>query len=83
MIEDVVREFAAEMGLELSKISIEDGAPLGCLDAQVLSITKSGHTVSALIYQTDLNNVQNGIREELLELKLKSALSRLKMLLEP
>ena len=83
MIEKYVSDIAIQMGMKLSKVSLVDGRPLGCLDVYLLNISTKERIVSALIFQADLENLEKGICSDRLEVRMRSALSRLKLLLEP
>lgn len=78
----IIREYAtgiaAQMGVNLTKISVIEGPRIGCLDVHLLNLT-SGNTVSsALVYQTELSRLQNGFQCDRLETKIRAALSRMK-----
>jgi len=83
MIEKYVTDIASQMGMKLSKVSLVDGRPLGCLDVYLLNIATKERIVGALIFQADLENLEKGICSDRLEVRMRSALSRLKLLLEP
>jgi len=80
MIKKYVTDLASQMGVKLSKITLTEGMPLGCLDAHVLEIASGEHVAGVLIHQSELEDIQNSY---LLELKIKSALERLKALTAP
>jgi hypothetical protein len=82
MIEKYVSDIAIQMGMKLSKVSLVDGQPLGCLDVHLLNMSTKERIVSALIFKTDLENLENGISSDRLEVRMRAALSRLKVLLE-
>jgi hypothetical protein len=83
MIKEYVTDIANQAGMPLSKISVIEGQAIGFLDVHLLHMTTKGHTVSALVYESELNNLYNGLPCERLDIKIRSALSRLKLLLEP
>jgi hypothetical protein len=82
MIQEYVAGFANEMELDLSTISIVDGLTVGCIDVHLLHLTSHGHLVSTLVYQPELIRLLNGSPCKPLELRIRSALERLKMLQE-
>lgn len=82
MIEQFVSGIAARMGINLSKVTLVNGQPLGCLDVQLLNMSSKGHVVSALVFQADIENLKNGIDCDSLEVRMRSSLSRLQALLE-
>lgn len=82
MIKAFVADLAAQMGVNLSGISIIDGCTVGCLDSYLLNLSSDSHLVNVLIYQSELDHLQSGSNSERLEAKIRTALSRLQMLLE-
>ena len=82
MIQEYVSNLANKMGIELSQISIVDGNQLGCLDVFLLKISIKLHTVDALIYKTDIENLENGENCDRLEVRTRATLSRLQMMLD-
>lgn len=82
MIEQFVSGIAARMGINLAKVTLVDGQPLGCLDVQLLNMSSKGHVVSALVFRADIENLNNGIDCDSLEVRMRSSLSRLQTLLE-
>lgn len=83
MIDEYAADLAAQMGIKLSEISLVEGRDLGCLDVHLLNLAADGHLVSASVYQSELDTLQSGAGCERLELKIRSALLRLQMLLAP
>jgi hypothetical protein len=83
MINDFVADIANQTGIPLSMISVIEGQSIGFMDVHLLHMTTKGHTVSALVHESELENLNNGLPCERLETKIRSALSRLKLLLEP
>ena len=77
MIKEHASDIALQMGIKLSQVSIVDGHTLGCRDASLLNMTSKGHVVSALVFQSDRVGCDR------LEIRIRSALLRLQMLLEP
>lgn len=82
MIEQFVSGIAARMGIDLSRITLVDGQPLGCVDVQLLNMSSKGHVVSALVFQADIESLKSGADCASLEVRMRSSLSRLQMLLE-
>lgn len=82
MILNYADDLALQMGLKLSKASIVEGKQLGCLDCHLLHLYSDGQRVSVLIYQPELEDMQNGISSDRIYLKIRSALLRLQVLLE-
>lgn len=83
MIKEYVTDLASQMGIKLEKIVITEGRSLGSLDAHLLSLCANDKLVSEFIHQSDLDNLKNHITSDLLEIKIRSALERLKMQLVP
>jgi hypothetical protein len=83
MIEEYVTDTAMQMGIRLSQLSIVEGRRVGCLGVHLLNLACEDQIVSTLVYQTELNKLQDGTYSERLETKIRSALSQLKIMLEP
>lgn len=83
MLTEMVNDIASQVGLQLSKVSLVEGQRLGCTDTCLLNMGSKGHIVSALIYQTDIDNLKNGTDVDRLELRIRAALSRLQVMLLP
>jgi hypothetical protein len=83
MIHDFVNDIAVQMKMKLSRISVVEGHRVGCLDMHLLKLASKGQVVSALLHQTELENLREGKSCDRLELKVRSALTRLQLLLEP
>lgn len=77
MIKEYAADIAAEMGATLSKISVIEGQRIGCLDVHLLKLACDGQVASALVYQSELDTLQRGVHCDRLEVKIRSALSRL------
>jgi hypothetical protein len=82
MIKAYVADLAAQMGIRLSKVALEGGLEVACIDYR-LEITSKSHVVSTLIRQSELDSLGGGAVSGFLELKIRTALERLKMLLAP
>jgi hypothetical protein len=82
MIQDYATDLAEQMGIKLSRVSVVDGKLLGCRDSNLLQLYSGGNMESALIYQQELEDLQNGVRHPRLETRIRTALSRLKLLSE-
>lgn len=83
MIQAYAAELAAQMGIKLSHVSVIDGKRLGCRDSHLLQLYAGGRREGALIYQTELDDLQKGIRRAGFETRIRAALSRLNILLKP
>lgn len=82
MIKSFVSDIARQMGVKLSSISLTDGQSLGCLDTCLLNISAKGKTVGAMIFRSDIKKLADGAGHDLLEVRIRTTLSRLKVLLE-
>lgn len=82
MIQKYVSELADRAGMQLSRVSIVDGTLLGCRDSHLLKVHAQGQTESALVYQSELDALQNGIVRERFESRVRAALARLQLLME-
>ena len=83
MIKEYVSGLASQTGIKLYKIVVKEGAALSCLDANLLILCAKNKLVSEIIRQSDFDALQNGAGSEMLEMKVRSALNRLKIMLEP
>lgn len=83
MIRTFVTDIADQMGIKLSSISLTDGQSLGCLDTCLLDMTSNGKTVGAMIFKVDLERLKVGAGRDFLEVRIRSTLSRLKLMVEP
>ena len=83
MIQKYAADLAAQMGMKLSRVSVDEGQEVGCLDAYLLHLTSGRQLVSALVYQSDLDELKSVGNSERLDVKIRGALSRLQMLLVP
>jgi hypothetical protein len=75
-------DIADQMGIDLSKIDLVEGNKVGCLDIHLLNISTKGKLVSVLAYQADVDNLLNGKPNDRFEMKIRTALSRLKIMLD-
>jgi len=82
MIREYAAELATQSGIELSRVSVIEGRRVGCLDVHLLHLVAHDHLVSALVYQSELDELQQSSCCDRLEVKIRTALSRLQMLLE-
>ena len=60
MIQEYAADLAAQMGIKLSRVSVVDGKLLGCRDSNLLQLYSGDNMESALIYQQELGDLQNG-----------------------
>jgi len=79
MIKEYATSLAEQMGIQLSRVSVIDGKLLGCRDSHLLQLYSDDQMESALVYQREIEALQEGISRERLELRIRTALSRLQM----
>jgi hypothetical protein len=77
MIKEYVSDIANQTGIKLSRLSLIDGSRLGCLGVHLLAMSTKEQRVDALVYQTDLDNLEKGSNCDALEVRIRNALSRL------
>lgn len=80
MIREYAADLAAQMGMQLSDISVVDGEQAGCIGVHLLLLSINDNMVSSLVYQTDIAALQDGSEFDRLETRIRSALSRLQMM---
>lgn len=78
MIEEFVSDVAARMGIALPEISVINGRDTGSFRVYILNIGTADKQISALVHQSELNELQDGFNCERLEQKIRSVLTRLK-----
>lgn len=83
MINKFAHDVALQMGLKLSDIQLIKGDRISCEEAHLIHMHSNGHMVSAIVYVTEYDEVMSGQVCDALELRIMSAMSRLKMMLEP
>jgi hypothetical protein len=82
MIQEYASKLAGQLGIPLSFISVIEGRKVGCDNTHLLHLVSDGHLISALVQQSELEELQNSSYCERLEMKIKEALSRLQTLME-
>jgi hypothetical protein len=83
MITAFTNDVALQMGIKLDSVDCHKGSSINCLDAHLLHLQSGKHLVSCIVYTTEYDDVTSGLPCEPLEMRLMSAMSRLKMMLEP
>ena len=78
MIKKYTTDLARQMGIELSSVTLSKGHAFGCLDAHLLSLCAQDRLVIEFVHKYELDSLQNGPCSDSLELKVRSALVRLK-----
>lgn len=80
MINQYVVDIALEMGMHVPQVSVAEGLTVGCSDVSLLNLTSGVHRVNALVYHSELDNLQAGNFCDRLEARIRIALSRLQSL---
>jgi hypothetical protein len=80
MLQAYAVKLAEQSGIQLSSVSVIEGRKVGCSDAHLLHLIADGNLVSALVYRSELEELQSRSYCEQLEIKIKTALSRLQVL---
>jgi len=79
VIKKFVTEQAMRKGLKISNVSLVNGQRLGCRDMHLLNIAVDGVITSALVHQSDIDDLENGNYCGRLEIAVYNALSRLQV----
>lgn len=82
MIKKYASGLAEQIGLKLSKVSLVDGLKLGCRDTYLLNMSSKEHIVSAIIFRDDLERMKSGAGCDRLELRIRSSLARLQIMID-
>jgi hypothetical protein len=82
MIQEYATKLAKLSGIQLSGVSVIEGRKVGCSNAHLLHLIAGGNLVSALVHLSELEELQSSSYCEQLDIKIKTALSRLQVLLE-
>ncbi len=83
MIEKYSAALGEQMGIPQLRVSLVNGIRLGCKDMHLVNFTSKGHSVSELIFHSELDRLQDGLACDLLEIKVRAALLKLKNMIEP
>jgi len=83
MIREYAVNLAAQLGIKLSGVTIDESQWSGHDDVYVLHLSVDNHRVSELIHLSELNEFQINSHCPRIEFKIRSALSRLKTLPAP
>jgi len=82
LIREFTSDIAAQAGIRVTKIVVVEGKDVGCVDTHLMNLISKGYLVSVLVYKSDLDQLLAGQPCYRLEMKLRTALSRLKCMLE-
>jgi hypothetical protein len=83
MIQEYVTDLATQLGIRLSRVSIIEDRKLGCKDVHLLNLAANATWSINVVSQSELDELQSGACCDRLETKIRAALSRLRILLEP
>jgi hypothetical protein len=75
MLMKFVSDLADQSGIKLSSITLVDGRSYGLPDTYLLQMFKKNRLTTALIYQSELDDLEQGIQSDLLENRITSALA--------
>lgn len=77
MINEFANYLAEQAGVELTKVLLTDAVFVGCRDAYVLDMWANGRIASTIILKADIESLKNNHTCARLEVKIRSALSRI------
>ncbi len=83
MIREYTADIAKQMKIKLSDISIVAGEAVGCLDVHLLKLSSGEFVSCVLVHKLDMDDLQRGLSCERLEIKIRTALERLQLMLTP
>jgi hypothetical protein len=83
MIQAYVHDIAAQMRMKISQFSMVKGCNVGCLDVHLLNFTTNDQKHCALVYQSEMDLIQNGECCERLEFRIRSSLAHLQKMQDP
>ena len=83
MLDKYIFALAKQMGVKLSKIVIVDGKEVGVLDVHLLKLTAKGQTVHVLVYQADIVCLEKRKPCDRLDSRVRTALERLQVAIQP
>lgn len=81
-ISDFTRLYAAENGIKLAEVTFDDGRPLGFSDIHMVRISARSQTVVTKLTQIQLEKYTDEDSSDMTRAKIRSAVDRLKILLE-
>jgi len=83
MIQGYVSDLAKQTGTQLTGVRFVEGRTVGCLDVHLLHLVHDENLVSTLVYQSELDALHSGSCCKRLDMKIRTALTRLQALTEP
>ena len=82
MLCEYVSELAKQMGINATEVTLEDGKRLGLNGTSLLKIMSYEHKIAELVFQYEIDMLDNGIVPPRLNVRMKAVLSHLQLLLE-
>ena len=79
MVREYATDLAAQIGIRLSDVSVDESQWVGHDDVHILHLIADNHRVSVLIYKSELDELQKYSCCDPLKYKIRSALSRLRL----
>jgi hypothetical protein len=79
MLSKYVADLADQIGIKLSSIELVDGQSYGRPDTYLLQIFAKNRLTTALIYQSDLDDLKQGIESSRITSKISSALAKIQI----
>jgi len=83
MIHEYVTDIAKQRGVHLTQLSLVEGQRVGCHGVHLMNLACEDRVVSTLVFQNELDRLQEGSLGERLQLKIETALSRLQLMMNP
>jgi len=80
MVSEYVISFANQIGVKLTDVRFVEGRTVGCNDVYLLHMVANNRQTSMLVYQSDLDALQNGLCVTNLDNRLNTVLQDIKRL---
>jgi len=80
MVSEYVISFANQIGVKLTDVRLVEGRTVGCIDVYLLHMVANNRQTSMLVYQSDLDALQNGSCVTNLDNRLNTVLQDIKLL---
>lgn len=80
MVSEYVISFANQIGVKLTDVRFVEGRTVGCNDVYLLHMVANNRQTSMLVYQSDLDALQNGSCVTNLDNRLNTVLQDIKRL---
>jgi hypothetical protein len=73
-----IQNLASQLDIPLTSVDLKSKLAVGSIDASILSLGTDFRLVAEVIFQSELDALNSGTESKLLELKIKTALLKLK-----